>query len=509
MPSLHDSSLRGREFQLPGQYGESGKYGRMFPELPSLFSLETLCETQKVIAAFDELGKAMLETFEMSESEKGDNEKIPAGYTYLGQFIDHDLTFDLTSLGEMIVDPLALRNYRTPRFDLDNLYGAGPMVQPYLYQRNSSDQEPVLFEIGQTKPVLPWNESNPNYLSSFPNDLPRSHNGLALISDPRNDENLIIAQLHLAFLKFHNKVAKKLHSNKELRKTITCEFKTSVKDNFKIVRKTVLWHYQWIVLYDYLPKVTKYSKEEIEQLVKNNSRIYKYTEKPFIPVEFSVAAFRFGHSMLRGAYNYNSIFSNPKNEHKRIKIHDLLAFTGSPGNFRVPISSNWIIDWRRFFDFKSETVKPNPSRNINPFLPDLFPSRDRKPINLAAKDLQRGMMVSLPSGQSVANFLGIEPLSETEIATGTDGEIAAKFGFHCETPLWYYILKEAEKKEEGRCLGDVGSRILVEVFIGLLEGDSDTFLVQNKNWKPTLSKTGNFTMVDMLNYVDDINPIDP
>ena len=101
------------------------------------------------------------------------------------------------------------------------------------------------------------------------------------------------------------------------------------------------------------------------------------------------------------------------------------------------------------------------------------------------------------------------PLSEFEISQGPDGEVAAKHRFHIESPLWYYILKEAEIQGKGKRLGQVGSWIVAEVFVGLLEGDSSSFLVQNRDWKPTLpsQRPGTFTMAGLLNFVGDINPI--
>jgi hypothetical protein len=101
-------------------------------------------------------------------------------------------------------------------------------------------------------------------------------------------------------------------------------------------------------------------------------------------------------------------------------------------------------------------------------------------------------------------------LKPEQIATGSDGAVAQKHGFDRETPLWYYILKEAEIQGQGLRLGQVGSRIIAEVFIGLLEGDSNSYLTRNPDWKPSLPSAipGTFTMADLLKFVGDLNPID-
>jgi len=130
------------------------------------------------------------------------------------------------------------------------------------------------------------------------------------------------------------------------------------------------------------------------------------------------------------------------------------------------------------------------------------------PNALAVRNLKRGLRLGLPTGQSVAAMMKLAPLTPEQIACGPDGAVAKELGFDRETPLWYYILKEAEVQAQGKHLGQVGSRIIAEVFVGLLEGDSSSFLSRNRNWKPTLTSTDNFTMVDLLKFVGDLNPID-
>src|SRR5262249_53274304 len=146
------------------------------------------------------------------ETERDDEENsgpdpshpiIAAGYTYLGQFIDHDLTFDPVSSLQRENDPNALVDFRTPRFDLDCVYGRGPDDQPYLYQHDG-----VRMPLGRP---LPGNNDDPN-TRDVPRNSPDAGPKRALIGDPRNDENVIVSQLQGVFLRFHNRVAEVLHA---------------------------------------------------------------------------------------------------------------------------------------------------------------------------------------------------------------------------------------------------------------------------------------------------------
>jgi hypothetical protein len=251
-----------------------------------------------------------------------------------------------------------------------------------------------------------------------------------------------------------------------------------------------------------------------------------------MPVEFSGAAYRLGHSMVRELYSYNSVFR--PNGLTAATLRLLFDFTGLSGKLigttvppAVPLPqpalpSNWVIDWRRFFDFHTPPGGPkeqvlNLTRKLDPFitpqlhrLPGSTPGND---ISLAFLNLKRGVLLGLPSGQSVAKAMArkisFSPLTAAEISQGPDGAVAKSLGFHKETPLWYYILKEAQVRGNGEHLGPVGSRLLAEVFVGLIQGDKQSYLNQKK-WKPTLPAKvpGTFNMTDLLQFVGDISPID-
>ncbi|WP_338665607.1 heme peroxidase family protein [Pararoseomonas sp. SCSIO 73927] len=503
----HGSPLRGGiAVPAPGLGFRAGRFGRLFPELKALDVPE---------AALVALGEAMVEG---GANQTGDNPNIPAGFTYLGQFIDHDITLDTTGIAERIKDVDQVVNFRTPRLDLDCVYGMGPGASPQLYDRRKST--PALSSarmlLGRTVAGFVGRDVQ----GGLEFDLPRGIQGRALIGDHRNDENLLVAQTHVAFLLFHNAIAR---SRPEL--------------DFAQVRQQVTWHYQWMVLHDFLGKLvdmndiaTSLRKREFYRF--EDLSLYR---EPYIPVEFSVAAYRLGHSMVRGNYSHNRVF--PDQPFLRSFV-----FSGLSGNIigelaadqaNAPISgepavpalpSDWINDWRQFFDFgtdegQQDGLARNRSRLIDPYLVqalhDLPGGRKGPGIDLgshpslAVRNLARGAKMMLPSGQDVARHMRIAPLTGREItSSGDDGKVAERHGLHERTPLWYYVLKEAQIRQRGERLGPVGSRILAEVFVGLLEGDPESFVAQNEGWtlesptwRPTIGEhPGSFSMTDLLRF---------
>jgi hypothetical protein len=473
---------------------DPGLFGRMFPRLPPLKVSD---------AKLKALAGAMLDADPTSTAQ--DNPTLPAGFTYLGQFVDHDITLDLTSLSDKEKDPFGIENFRTPSLDLDAVYGLGPDGSPHLYARNpdnTSEHGPKLL-IGKN-----INVDFGGVTGSFRNDLPRSPEGFALIGDHRNDENLLVAQTHLAFLKFHNKVCDLLAGSP-----------TPPADTFAEARRTVTWHYQWLVLHDFVERLTE--PGIVAKILHDGRKFYRFKKTPYMPVEFSAAAYRFGHSMVRQTYSHNRIFQNAG-------FNLIFGFSGLSGQIvgdlapnpptgplPVPVlPSNWIIDWRRFYDLGTPEDTPkfalNHARKIDPFLVAELHTLPGGGGNLAFRNMKRGVNLGLPSGQDVATAMKIKnPLTSAEIASGPDGQVAKQQRLDKATPLWYYILKEAQVRHNGERLGPVGSTIISEVFVGLVHGDETSFLWQAKNWKPTLpaAEPGTFRMTDLLRLVDDINPL--
>ena len=221
-----------------------------------------------------------------------------AGFTYLGQFIDHDLTLDVTSLELAQPNAERIRNFRTPFLDLDQVYGGGPNLSPFLYEMHGPPGN-ERFLIGMTGK----RRSEGPDIPSSPDDLPRNAKGIALVGDPRQDENLIIAQLHVAFLKFHNRVMD------ELDKGGKGKFQSvgpAGATRFEQARRLVTWHYQYIVLHEFLGAVI--DQKVLEDVQRKCVAPADGSGSFQIPIEFSAAAFRFGHSMVRDTYNdYNDL----------------------------------------------------------------------------------------------------------------------------------------------------------------------------------------------------------
>jgi hypothetical protein len=390
------------------------RFSYLFPERPAF--IPDPAGLEALGAAMADTGQAIL-----------DNPRTSAGFTYLGQFIDHDITFDeFADLSSDLLLPNQIRQGRSPSLDLDSLYGRGPSdASQGIYAADG-----VHMRVGMTAPV--------DGLPSFPNDLPRGHAASnpirASIGDPRNDENLAVAQTHLAFIKFHNTVVDQL----------IAQGTTSRSQLFDRARDLVTRHYQWIVLNDFLPKIV--DPLVLKDVLTNGRKFYEINplDEPAMPLEFAVAAYRFGHSMIRDGYFWNRVFDPAS-------LDLLFLFTG-PGSLAGgdALPSNWVIDWTRFYDFSvfpgfRKHPKLNPTRlidtSISPTLLD--PAVVQVAPNLATRNLLRGRKVQLPSGQDVAKAVGAPLLSSAILASGSRGTVLKRFGFEKRTPLWFYFLKEA------------------------------------------------------------------
>jgi len=452
--------------------GAANRFGRMFPQLPPWAGLPGGVDA--TIEALRQLAAVMQDGDPFDTA--GDIAAVPAGYTYLGQFIDHDVTFDPSPLPNLRVEPTAVSSFRTPALELDSVYGAGPDATPMLYERAASGAPRVKLKLGETA----GNVSK--------NDLPRQ--GLdAVIGDPRNDENLVVAQTHVAFLKFHNAIVDRLATAG-----------VPPERQYAEARRLATWHYQWIVMHDFLPRIA--DPETVSDVRQNGSRHFRPSGAVFVPVEFAVAAYRMGHSMVRQTYDFNDAFPEAS-------LAQLFEFSGLADPAKVPVPEVWVINWRRFYDIDGSGAAANRARQIDPFLaPDLHAQIPEG--GLAFRNLVRGFHLGLPTGQAVAMAMGQTPLSSAQIASGIDGEVAAQHGLHEQTPLWYYILKEAEQlgglneAEGGQHLGPVGARIVVEVFAGFLACDPRSYVNQAPAWRPTelpAETAGTFTMADLLRFI--------
>ena len=403
---------------------------------------------------------------------------LPAGYTYFAQFVAHDLTLDASTSHQRQLDPRCLVDYRTPRFDLDGLYGRGPQDQPYLYRNGR-------FVLG-----------NP-FLDSVACDLPRTAQRVALIGDPRNDQNAILSQLHGLFQRLHNRLV-------------------DITQSFEEAQRQLRLHYQYVVLHDLLPRLV--GSDLVKEFMTVDGGRYRLNglwfyareaSDPAVAIEFSAAAFRLGHSMVRPSYRLNRTLSLPT-----VSTDTFSSLVG----FAKPMASSWGIDWDLFVEPPDPIDRPLPrdrlqmAYKIDPCLAEPL-ARLPDVINLAERNLVSGRTRRLPSGQAAARWLGFKPIPDDDIRIGdvcrTGGvpitSLSSSFEGNC--PLWVYVLAEASAARsadaarsrarrastptEGpdvtspgypRQLGDVGGRIVIETFLALLAADRESIL--NVPFKP-------------------------
>jgi hypothetical protein len=406
-----------------------------------------------------------------------------AGMTFFGQFIDHDLTFDATTKLGVASEPTSAPNSRTPRFDLDSLYGLGPIAQSELYD--------------PAHPIKLLVESGGQF-----EDLPRRADHSAIIGDPRNDSNLIVSGLHAAFCKFHNNAV-----------DLVSTPGSDPLDVFDEARKLTMWHYQWLVVHRVLPNFV--SPALVDDILRRGTRFFQPHAAPYIPVEFSGAAYRFGHSMVRPSYRANLAGDNGQPFFglifdSRISVPDGQNPTSDPGDLRGGFrSARRFVGWQTFFDFggaHSADVRPN--KVIDTILSTpLFALPTSAiahvpgapgPISLAQRTLLRHLTWSLPSGQRIAGAMGVDRLSSADLAD------FGSYGHDLErsTPLWLYALREAGLVNGGQYLGPVGGRIVAEVMIGLLRAHPDSYLFTRPSWRPMLGARpgSDYEIADFLRF---------
>jgi Animal haem peroxidase len=377
---------------------------------------------------------------------------VEAGWPFFGQFIAHDITADRSPLGHR-ADPDQIRNFRTPRANLEGVYGAGPIGSPYLY--DSADPVKLLLGPGG-------------------HDVPRNQQGIALVGDPRNDVHLFMNQMQVGFIRLHNRLIDRLR-----------EDDAPEEELFDEARRAATWHYQWVILREFLP--TLIGPELTDRLLDFGADLYRPDDDPYIPFEFADAAYRYGHSQIRQRYQVNQ-------ELGPVPVFpDLIGFCEVPESRRV--------EWWRLFDVPGE-LQAQRAKRIDGRLPESLIALPQAITgvdesdaysSLANRDLQRGQAIGLPSGEAVAGALGTDPLDQEQIGL-------AEAGWRGETPLWIYVLKEAEALHEGDRLGPVGGRIVGEVLVGIIDADPESFRSVDHTWRPTLPshEPGSFGIADVL-----------
>ncbi len=445
---------------------QQSSFGRMFPTLDA----DPVEPGFQGFRGSDQDLTDLVQTQEDKGLAQLDNDGVPAGFTYLGQFIDHDLTRNLDPLPEKQLDPTTLKNFRTAAFDLDSVYGKGRTDRSSRHMYNPDGTFKVQEE-DEENGVLP--------------DLVRDEDGRAtLLIEPRNDENLIIAQLHLAVQSFHNELIEEGKS-------------------FSEARRLTQWHYQWVVVNDYLPHVVGQDRVNMFLGKPVTNGFYKpgNPDAPMTPTEFSTAVFRYGHSQVRDSYEVNDL-----SEDAPIKVFDTSSPDAEDLRGAQHINDRTHIDWSEFFEIDgAQEFEGNLSRKLDTKisaslfdLPLGAPGLPSAGTNVLAQlTLIRSSRYDIPSGQDIARQMGIPVLANNKLGLNQ----STYPSFNGEAPLWFYMLAESELNENGGVrLGDVGGRIVAEVFIDQLAVDPGSYLNARRPFTPSVEHEGAFTIGDFLTF---------
>jgi hypothetical protein len=420
-----------------------GRYRSLFGDLPALDADETALHALGRPGGPCDLGM---------DAPDDTDAHVAAVWPFFGQFVAHDITADRSPVTHR-ADADRIRNFRIPRANLESLYGSGPVGSPYLYAKE--DPAKLL-------------------LSAEGNDVPRNHEGIALIGDPRNDVHLFTSQMTVAFIKLHNRLVDRLRDDE-----------TAEDALFEEARRAATWHYQHVIVREFLPSLI--GAQLTTELLEDGPRLYRIDGDPYIPFEFADAAYRYGHSQIRSGYQVNARFGPLP------VFPDLMGFG--------PVTPERTVDWTLQIDVPGHRAAQRAKR-IDSRLPAALialpthvsgsePGTDY--ASLANRDLQRGQAVGLASGETVARHLDLSPLTAAQLEL-------AEHGWTGETPLWLYILKEAEVLHAGEQLGPVGGRIVGEVLVGIIDSDPESFRSVDPQWQPTLPgrRAGHFGLADIL-----------
>ena len=422
------------------------RYARMFPHVPPFTADEEFLHALGRAGGVCDCGAEV--------DDPGSDAEGAAGWPIFGQFIAHDVTADRSAL-QIHAEVSELRNARSPKLNLEGLYGDGPVGHPFLFQRD----DPAKFLLG-----------------AGGGDLPRNSQGIALCGDPRDDSHLLVSQIHLAMLKVHNAFVDQARA-------------VGVESSqvFAHAARHTLWSYHWIVLHEFLPMLV--GQALVDELLAEGPRHYLPKPEPYIPLEFADAAYRYGHCQIRQRYQLN------RRSAPLPLFPDLLGFHAVPPEHRV--------EWDLFFDTPgsrtAQRAKKIDGKLVRPLIQ--LPAAITGDLevadyhSLAMRDLQRGQGTALPSGEALARHLHIPPLSAGEVGL-------VKIGWSGETPLWYYILREADVRAGGNRLGPLGGRIVAEVLIGLLRYDSTSLLNAGADWRPHFGGSDQTSLAQLFAWAE-------
>lgn len=403
---------------------------------------------------------------------------LPAAFTFVGQFVDHDLTMNAVNLFE--VQTGNIPDNASPLIDLDSVYGPRSTLDTVTPKQ--------LFH--------PDGRFRLKDHGSY-HDLERDAMGNAYISDKRNDENQMVLQVHLLVMRTHN---------------------TLIEGglNLKEAYKETLFNWQSVLLTDYLSQVLDQEVYDDQRVQIDKPDFGNFRYKPYLdltndryiarmPHEFGIG-FRFGHSQLRSKYQLQDagrvfpLFDNALTSAGGPKVNTFADMRGSQ-----VLPPDKVIDWPFFAGgaFKSNAI----DSKVTPVVADLPESAipdDIKYIgNLVHRNLIRSRQVGLCAGEDLAELYGYHrdhlPISVIE------PDPAARHLYHqgndFRTPLWYYLLKEAEHAEtatESR-LGKVGSHLVGEVILGAIKWARESVL-NEPGWTSTITNSRDVKLLDLAEF---------
>ncbi len=504
-------SPRGYAHHNGGAPASSVDFGRIFPNLPPFAeandtvraALIEVGQQGGILDGQDDLAagpKALIvdptvngnPTATNPYGTNPDNPTMTAGSTFVGQFVDHDITFDQTSQLGVPQNPLISPNSRTPALDLDSVFGGGPGLRPDLYVDNPDGSVGPQLKIGS---------------GGVHEDIPRVPNGdgtyTALVGDPRNDENVIVAGMHCAHILFYNRVLDELAEHDLRQFPAARAYRDDRASNyvaFLLARQVTLWHYQWLLVNEHLPQIA--GQEMVNDVLRHGNRFYNPPPgDAFMPIEFGAAAYRFGHSMVRPSYRANFTSGTGDSTSPTADPFFALVFDKNEPDFSAPVNYDRddllggypaprrYVGWQTFFDLGDGNIKNNKKidTTVSSVLftlpvPAIAPHTQTSPTVLPQRNLLRQLTWGLPSGQALARAMGVPALAPSDLA-----DLAGVYApFVASTPLWYYILAEAKAIDDGLNLGPVGGRIVTETLIGLLRADPASYLNVYPGFRPFL-----------------------
>ncbi|MBJ3774707.1 peroxidase family protein [Acuticoccus mangrovi] len=502
-------------FQRAGEGANIGGFGRLFPVrapdtpgglLPHpspRYDLQRLGERMTV----EETGEAP--------------SNMPAGYVFLGQFIDHDITFDTVTGFDKIAATGDIENARTADLDLDCVYGGGPERTPYLYDGPYLRVGAITVQAGD-----PARERH-DVLRASPPGKPT-----AVIGDPRNDENFIVSQVQQAFIAYHNRMVDRvLEGEAEAAREVVRRYQAAgggvgreahvgaraagegaslsqivaaararggaeaagpggtidrafvlqiaeesgrVGEILELARELTIHHYHRVIAEDFIPRIIGIARTR--DILENGRDFYfpngfrtadGTVTEPFIPLEFAAAAYRFGHSQVPGLMRLrggrsDAVLAELFSADKAGQSPNFLKPDGFTPT-RLDIGS-LAIDWNLFIPIHGNPGLVQRARRLDTTLADPLAHLHRVGVvgpgglgNLASRNLTRGLTYQLPSGQALAAVI-LQRLAERGVldkvypsdgADGVEDYILPADAVTRETlalgvtPLWYYILQEA------------------------------------------------------------------